>query len=301
MSSRMSMSARHWGELWGDRPGAWAVSEQQQAPVYEQALRHVGIEPGDRVLDLGCGTGVFLRMCADRGALVAGLDASERLLAVARRRVPEADLRVADLQTLPYDDDNFDLVTGFRSFFFARTSSPRCARRAGSPGRARRSSSRSSGVPSTATSRRRRYAIAAIGAAPPQGARERAHWRPQLDDLVLEALGLKLERSLDLTSAYAYSGDAAVVEALLAAAPGAAAVAGPERRPQLRAAILRALAHRAPPRRQLPPRQRVAHRHRARLTRSPFRDEVRRHARRYGRRVATRDEEAAQHGVLPPR
>jgi SAM-dependent methyltransferase len=87
------------GELWGDRPGAWAVSEQQQAPVYEQALRHVGVEAGDRVLDLGCGTGVFLRMCADRGALVAGLDASERLLAVARTRVPEADLRVADLHT----------------------------------------------------------------------------------------------------------------------------------------------------------------------------------------------------------
>ena len=35
------------------------------------------------------------------------------------RRVPEADLRVGDMESLPYDDDTFDLVTGFTSFFFA--------------------------------------------------------------------------------------------------------------------------------------------------------------------------------------
>jgi len=242
----MSTSARHWGELWGDRPGAWAVSEQQQAPVYEQALRHVGIEPGDRVLDLGCGTGVFLRMCADRGALVAGLDASERLLAVARTRVPGADLRVADLQTLPYEDDSFDLVTGFRSFFFAEdiVAALRVAGRVARPGAP--VVIQVFGRPEHCDLEATKDAVAAIGAAPPQGAHERAHWRPQVDELVLEA-GLKLERSLDLTSAYAYSGDAALVEALLAAAPGAAALAGPERRPQLRAAILGALAHRRRP------------------------------------------------------
>jgi ubiquinone/menaquinone biosynthesis C-methylase UbiE len=50
---------------------------------------------------------------------VSGLDAAEGLLALARERVPEADLRLGDLQTLPYDDDSFDLVTGFTSFFFA--------------------------------------------------------------------------------------------------------------------------------------------------------------------------------------
>ena len=71
------------------------------------------------MLDVGCGTGVFLRMCADRGAAVSGLDAADGLLALARSRVPEADLRVGDLQALPYPDDSFDLVTGFTSFFFA--------------------------------------------------------------------------------------------------------------------------------------------------------------------------------------
>ena len=41
------------------------------------------------------------------------------MIARARIRVPEADLRVGDLQTLPVRDDAFDLVTGFGSFFYA--------------------------------------------------------------------------------------------------------------------------------------------------------------------------------------
>ena len=93
--------------------------EEQHTPLYEAALEGVGLDRGDRLLDLGCGTGVFLRMCADRGVVVSGLDAAEGLLALARARVPEADLRLGDLQALPYADDSFDVVTGFTSFFYA--------------------------------------------------------------------------------------------------------------------------------------------------------------------------------------
>ena len=41
------------------------------------------------------------------------------MLALARKRVPEADLRRGDMQFLPYEDDFFDVVAGFNSFFFA--------------------------------------------------------------------------------------------------------------------------------------------------------------------------------------
>ncbi len=50
---------------------------------------------------------------------VYGLDASEALLALARTPVPEADLHLGDLEALPYEDDRFDVVAGFNSFFFA--------------------------------------------------------------------------------------------------------------------------------------------------------------------------------------
>src|SRR5262245_2124857 len=117
----MSMmgSAERWGPLWGARPDDWAVTEAQQLPTYEEAIRQVGIGSGQRVLEVGCGTGTFLRAAADRGAAVSGLDASEGLLELARDRVPEADLQQGDMQFLPYEDDSFDVVAGFNSFFFA--------------------------------------------------------------------------------------------------------------------------------------------------------------------------------------
>ena len=116
----MSASAQRWGALWGDRPHAWAANEEQQTPVYEEALRRVGLGAGDRVLDVGCGTGVLPAHV--RGPR-RGRRRHRRGRGPARdspaSACPEADLRLGDMQTLPYADDAFDLVTGFTSFFFA--------------------------------------------------------------------------------------------------------------------------------------------------------------------------------------
>jgi ubiquinone/menaquinone biosynthesis C-methylase UbiE len=242
----MSMSARHWGALWSHRPRAWALSEQQHAPVYEQTLRHTGLKPGDRVLDLGCATGVFLRMCADRKAIVAGVDASAGLLALARTRVSGADLRVADLQTLPYPDDTFDLVTGFRSFFFAEDiiAALREARRVARPDA--QVVIQVFGRPEHCDLEAVKEAAAQIGVAPPPDERERAHWRPIVEELAPRA-GLAVEHSFEVTSRYAYADDTAVLDAMFAAVPGVAAIAGPEQGPELHVAILRALAHRRRP------------------------------------------------------
>jgi SAM-dependent methyltransferase len=112
-------SAERWGPLWGSRPADWALSEDQQTPTYEAALARVDLRPGQRVLDIGCGAGAFLRIVAARGAHPSGIDASEALLALAKQRLPTSDLRAGDMEALPYEDDTFDLVTGFNAFFFA--------------------------------------------------------------------------------------------------------------------------------------------------------------------------------------
>src|SRR6266566_2224329 len=118
-SSAMTGSATRWGPLWGARPADWALSEDRQLPTYEAALERTGLEPGWRVLDVGCGAGAFLRLVAERGCVPHGIDASEALIAFARTRLPNADLRVGEMEELPWGDDSFDLVTGFNSFFFA--------------------------------------------------------------------------------------------------------------------------------------------------------------------------------------
>jgi SAM-dependent methyltransferase len=114
-----SGSAERWGPLWGARPADWATSEDQQIPTYEAALERVALKPAQLVLDIGCGVGAFLRLVSNRGARAFGLDASEGLIEFARQRLPDADLRAGDMEALPYEDDTFDLVTGFNSFFFA--------------------------------------------------------------------------------------------------------------------------------------------------------------------------------------
>jgi SAM-dependent methyltransferase len=112
-------SALRWGPLWGARAQDWAALEEQQVPTYEEAIRRAGITQGTSVLEVGCGSGVFLRAAAGRGAEVAGLDASAELIELARRRLPDAELVVGDMQALPFGDDSFDVVAGFNAFFFA--------------------------------------------------------------------------------------------------------------------------------------------------------------------------------------
>ena len=58
-------------------------------------------------------------MAADRGARVAGIDAAKELIEIAAERVPEGDFRAGDIEVLPWEDDSFDLVTGFSAFQFA--------------------------------------------------------------------------------------------------------------------------------------------------------------------------------------
>lgn len=66
---------------------------------------------GQSLLDVGCGSGRLLRDAADMGLHVSGVDISEVGLAQARSRVPDADLRVARAEELPFADGSYDLVS----------------------------------------------------------------------------------------------------------------------------------------------------------------------------------------------
>jgi SAM-dependent methyltransferase len=108
------------GKLWGRDPRAWArYQEAQMRPVYDAAFGALEPLAGRALLDAGCGTGLAVRLAADRGAVVSGLDATAPLLEVARERTPDADLRVGEIQALPYDDASFDVVTAFNSIQYA--------------------------------------------------------------------------------------------------------------------------------------------------------------------------------------
>jgi SAM-dependent methyltransferase len=71
-------------------------------------LDAAGVDAGQRVLDAGTGPGTVAALAAARGALVTAVDAEPSMLAVARRRVPAADVRPAVLPDLPFPAGWFD-------------------------------------------------------------------------------------------------------------------------------------------------------------------------------------------------
>lgn len=110
------MTENEWSPLaaeWAKRWGAFA------GPAREVLLDAAGVGPGTRLLDAGCGSGELLRVAADRGAETAGIDPSPAMLALAARTAPEADLRVAGIEALPWEERAFDVVTAVNALQLA--------------------------------------------------------------------------------------------------------------------------------------------------------------------------------------
>lgn len=95
-----------------------AVFQQWAARV----LDAVSIEPGHRVLDVACGTGVLAREAAARvgpAGFVAGIDPGPGMLAVAEQLAPTIAWRQGTAESLPYADQAFDtVVSQFGLMFF---------------------------------------------------------------------------------------------------------------------------------------------------------------------------------------
>ncbi len=106
------------GQAWGARARDWAYLVEPYARRANDALfDRAGVGPGTRLLDIACGSGYAASVAAGRGAEVAGLDASEALIAIARARTPGADFRVGDMFALPFEDDQFDVATSFNGIW----------------------------------------------------------------------------------------------------------------------------------------------------------------------------------------
>jgi SAM-dependent methyltransferase len=89
-------------------------------PLAHEFAREAGVSPGERVVDVGCGTGALTTvLAAIVGAQqVAGVDPSEPFVEACRARVPGADIRLGPAEALPFEDASFDRTLSQLVFHF---------------------------------------------------------------------------------------------------------------------------------------------------------------------------------------
>lgn len=96
-------------EIWG-----WASpAGQQRATRRAKLLRSCSrLKPGQTVLELGCGTGLFSREIIADGLHLTSIDISPELLHIAKRKVPDLEFVQTDAHRLPFAESTFDVVLG---------------------------------------------------------------------------------------------------------------------------------------------------------------------------------------------
>ena len=106
-------------------PLGWAGSRAMpvvHGPLYQVMGEALRLRPGDELLDVACGSGVFLARQAGKVHRVAGVDLSEVQIALARRRLGDriaagtAEIVQGDAGSLPWPGESFTVVTCMGSF-----------------------------------------------------------------------------------------------------------------------------------------------------------------------------------------
>src|SRR5262249_22472605 len=81
---------------------------QSSARLIDAFVELTGVQPGARVIDLGCGSGTFTALLARAGSDSVRLDISAQLVAVGRRTLPQIEFGAGDLGRLPFPAASFD-------------------------------------------------------------------------------------------------------------------------------------------------------------------------------------------------
>lgn len=84
--------------------------------IVDRLAELAALSPGDRVLEIGCGTGQLTRSLVGRGYAVTAVELSAELAALAGRNLPDADVITGNFETWPLPDEPFAAVVAATSF-----------------------------------------------------------------------------------------------------------------------------------------------------------------------------------------
>jgi SAM-dependent methyltransferase len=122
----LSDTAAKQGKLWGHAVQDWAdFQERGYSGLWQEALDAAGVRKGTLLLDAGCGAGGACALALAQGAEVFGIDPSVNMITVARERFPKLDLRIGELEDLPFPNGKFDAAIAVNSLQY--TANPQIA------------------------------------------------------------------------------------------------------------------------------------------------------------------------------
>ncbi|QPK63420.1 class I SAM-dependent methyltransferase [Methylomonas sp. LL1] len=78
---------------------------------YWSLAKKIGIKPGEKLLDIACGTGSWLKTASDFGANIHGIDISGRAIEICQKKFPNNSIKEGIAENLPFPDAYFDIVT----------------------------------------------------------------------------------------------------------------------------------------------------------------------------------------------
>jgi ubiquinone/menaquinone biosynthesis C-methylase UbiE len=85
-----------------------AFTDESNERLLDACIRLAGFRPGARIVDLGCGSGIFTSLLKAKGFSSIGVDLSPGLLGRARGKYPGIDFIDGDVEALPFGDESFD-------------------------------------------------------------------------------------------------------------------------------------------------------------------------------------------------
>ena len=100
-------------------PGYADTMAPSLRPVAAEVVRRAELARGERVLDIGCGTGIAAAAAVGEGRIVLGVDGAAAMLEIARREVPGATFEVMDFNDLSLPDGSWDVAISSHALLFA--------------------------------------------------------------------------------------------------------------------------------------------------------------------------------------
>jgi ubiquinone/menaquinone biosynthesis C-methylase UbiE len=91
---------------------------------YKNAAKALDLQPADKYLEIGFGSGLFIKKYASHVSRIAGLDYSEDMVELASSinknliKSGKAEFRQGNVSDIPWDDNEFSVVVGIETFFF---------------------------------------------------------------------------------------------------------------------------------------------------------------------------------------